>query len=252
MPDRDPRPALIALYGSYFAYMGVIQPYLPAWLRDHGFGPSVLAVLLAIQPVAKLAAPWTWGRWADRSGRRRFLLGTGLLLGVGALAALGVAGSPASVALALAVLAFGTAPVLPFAEATALEQAERHHFRYGPVRLWGSLGYVGAAAGFGAVLDRTGSGAGPAAALVLLLLAATATWRLPAAEGASDPKGRQAGSVLSQIRETRSLRLFAGCALMQVGHGGYYAFYTLRLQDLGYPGWAIGSLWALAVLCAGW
>jgi PPP family 3-phenylpropionic acid transporter len=55
--------------------------------------------------------------------------------------------------------------------------------------------------------------------------------------------------VLSQIRETRSLRLFAGCALMQVGHGGYYAFYTLRLQDLGYPGWAIGSLWALAVLC---
>ena len=69
--ERDPRPALALFYAAYFANMGILVPFLPPWLREQGIAPTTIGALLALQPLAKMVAPWTWGRWADRTGERR-------------------------------------------------------------------------------------------------------------------------------------------------------------------------------------
>ena len=57
------------------------------------------------------------------------------------------------------VYALCVAPGVPFAEASALEQAAERGFAYGRVRLWGSVSFVVAAATAGAALGpRPGSG----------------------------------------------------------------------------------------------
>lgn len=245
---RDPRTALSLFYAAYFANMGILIPFLPPWLRAQGLAPSAIGILLATQPLLKLVAPWTWGALADRTGERRVPLIAALLLSASALAVLGLA-TPASFAALLALVALyaaGSAPALPYAEATSLEQADRHGFDYGTVRLWGSLTFIVASVGFGVVVDRVGAPAGflAGAGFLIAALACVALW--PAAErhGPARPRApARAGADRSTVR------LFVACAAMQASHGGYYAFYSIRLQDLGHDAVVIGAMWGFGVLC---
>ena len=62
--------------------------------------------------------------------------------------------------------------VWDYSTATALEQADRRRFAYGPVRLWGSVAFIGSSWIFGVVVDRTGAPVGFLAGAGLLLVAA--------------------------------------------------------------------------------
>jgi len=247
--ERDPRPALALFYAAYFANLGIFLPFLPPWLREQGLAPAAIGALLAVQPLAKLAAPWTWGRWADRASERRLPLAVALVGAAAALAALGALRPTGLAALfaIVAVYAVGTSPSLPYAEATSLEQADRRGFAYGPVRLWGSIAFIVASGGFGLAVDRVGEPNGflAGAALLVVAIGAVAAWpaaESPSASSSSTPRGRRRVGV-------GTARLFAACAAMQASHGAYYAFYSIRLRDLGMGGTAIGALWALGVAC---
>lgn len=242
----SPRIPIAAFYAAYFANMGILLPFLPPWLRGQGIDAASIGVLLSMQPAAKLLAPWTWGRWADARGGRRGLLVAGTLGAAVALLILGAGGPTSMLVLAalLAVYAFCTAPALPYAEATALEQSEFLGLSYGSMRLWGSVAFMGTSLGFGTVVDRVGGATGLWVAAGFLLLAAAAAAGMPAARA---PLPDVADRVA--LPAPGMAWFFAAGALMQASHGAYYAFYSIRLQDLGYGGAAIGALWAFAVLC---
>jgi PPP family 3-phenylpropionic acid transporter len=247
--ERDPRPALAIFYAAYFANMGILVPFLPPWLREQGIAPATIGALLALQPLAKMVAPWTWGRWADRTGERRVPLAIAMACGALAIAALGAlrpTGLGALFAI-VAVYAVCSAPGLPYAEATVLEQSDRRRFAYGPVRLWGSVAFIGSSWGFGILVDRTGAPVGFLAGAGLLAVAGIAAAAWPPAETAASsrpPSPVPHGSV-----GAGTVRLFVACALMQASQGAYYGFYSIRLREIGYGGAAIGALWALGVLC---
>jgi PPP family 3-phenylpropionic acid transporter len=153
--------------------------------------------------------------------------------------------------LGLGLYAFCVAPALPFAEATALEQAEAQGFAYGRVRLWGSLAFVAVAAASGAAIGGVPGRTLLVAAAGMLALGAVAATGFPSPPpGAGSTTSRRGGAGVARTLRDRSLwRLLAACTLMQAGHGPYYAFYSIRLETLGYSGTAIGLLWALAVIC---
>jgi MFS transporter, PPP family, 3-phenylpropionic acid transporter len=251
----DPRPALAAVYAGHFAHLGIVLPFLPPWLLERGFGPLAIGALLALGPAAKVAAAWTWGRWADRSGRRRGLLVLAGILAAAAFAALPLPEAFLLVFLLMAVYAFAVAPVLPFAEATALEQADVHGFSYGPVRLWGSVSFMVASWGYGALRGTFSGEAGIVLAAGFLALTSLLALALPrplreaslTARSGVPAAGRSPGSPRPLLSRPGLVRFLASCALMQVSHGAYYAFYSIRLQNLGYGSTAIGLLWALGV-----
>ena len=247
--ERDPRPALAIFYAAYFANMGILVPFLPPWLREQGIAPTTIGALLALQPLAKMVAPWTWGRWADRTAERRVPLVIAMLCASIAIAALGglrPTGLGALFAI-VAVYAVCSAPGLPYAEATVLEQSDRRRFAYGPVRLWGSVAFIGSSWIFGIFVDRTGAPVGFLAGAGLLVIAAVAAAAWPPAETA--PSSRPLTPAPSGSVGTGTVRLFVACALMQASQGAYYGFYSIRLRELGYSGAVIGALWALGVLC---
>jgi PPP family 3-phenylpropionic acid transporter len=193
-----------------------------------------------------------WGRWADRSGRRRELLVLSAFSAAAALAAMVRIDGFTSLTLLMVFYGFVRAPLLPYIEATTLEQSERLDFAYGPIRLWGSLSFIVFSTGIGALQGWLSLDTALLIGALLLGLCALLSMALPAprlqlddqrpAKGRSDAGGTGAGRF-------GLVRFLAACALMQVSHGAYYTFYSIRLQDLGYGGMAIGLLWAFAVLC---
>jgi PPP family 3-phenylpropionic acid transporter len=248
-PDgRDPRPRLALIYAAKFGHLGIVMPFLAPWIQGRGMGPAAIGVLLALPALFKILAPWCWGRWADRSGRRRELLAVAALTAAAALAGLVFSGGPLVLALLMLLYSFARAPVLPYVEATSLEQSDLRGYAYGPVRLWGSLAFVVTSSGVGALSGWISLEAGLLAAAAMLAFCGVLGPTLPAPVQRGQRDAPEDGTTMRRL-PPGLVRFLAACALMQVSHGAYYTFYSIRLQDLGYGGAVIGSLWAFAVIC---
>lgn len=84
--------------------------------------------------------------------------------------------------------------------------------------------------------------------LMLTLLAAGIATSLAVPEGGATAAMRTQLPLREVLRHPTVLALFVVCFFMQVGHGPYYAFYSIYLQDHGYSATVIGQLWALGVV----
>jgi PPP family 3-phenylpropionic acid transporter len=237
---------LSAFYFSYFAYVGVLAPYFSLWLAAQGFGAPQIAFVLAMPQIARVFAPAAWGWLADHGGRQReiVIFGTfSVLLGMASLYGVsGVAGVAVAM-LAMSVLSAGT---MPLVEASALAATEGRAGAYGPVRLWGSVGFVLAVLGVGAWLDI---GSAQNILPILVCLAASTcvvAFGIPVrARAAADAGGAPLGTLL---RRPDVLAFFAASICMQAAHGALYAFFSLYLEAAGYSKTATGVLWTLGVL----
>jgi PPP family 3-phenylpropionic acid transporter len=144
----------------------------------------------------------------------------------------------------VALLAFFRSPMGSLADTVALET----EVAYGPVRLWGSLGFLVAAVGGGRYLDPTSSGLLVAIALSLAVAALSAILLPSRGDDASSRPAEQMGRG-SSFEVPSELRLLVAWALaLEAAHSAYDLCYSLHLRDHGVNASTAGILWALGVL----
>ena len=236
---------------AYFAFAGLFGTYAPLWFQSLGFTTLAIGTLTSVQSATRVFAPYVWGWWADHTGRREQLLriavGGSLLASLGFFFALDYAW----IAGVCTVLFVCTAGVVPISEATLAHRVTVDGridlARYGRVRLWGSIGFIGAVTSGGFILDVAGLARFPFLGSALLGLLLAAAFCLPASQdsGSSGPSVRGA---LAVLREPAVAWFFVGIFLTVLAHTALYAFYSLDLASLGYDKGAIGLLWAVGVL----
>jgi MFS transporter, PPP family, 3-phenylpropionic acid transporter len=246
--------AAVSLF--YFGFAGLFGTYAPLWYQSLGYGTFAIGSLTSLQSATRLFAPYAWGWSADHSGRRETLLRVAVSGALAASLGFFIAPSYAWIAIVCVVLSLCTAGVVPISEA-----ALAHHVsnegrldiaRYGRVRLWGSLGFIGAVTTSGFVLQAAGVERFPLLCSGLLGLLLVATFRLPVTR---DPVHAQvlAKGALAVLRETVVAWFFVGTFLTVLAHTSLYAFYSLYLSSLGYGKGAIGLLWSVGVVVeVGW
>jgi MFS transporter, PPP family, 3-phenylpropionic acid transporter len=237
---------LAAFYLAYFAYIGAFTPYFPVYLAGRGLGSTEIAAVLSMPQLARIFAPAFWGWLADRTGAWRAVVVASCFALAAGFAAMpfvpGFAGITALVAATSIVSAGG----LPLVEAITLSALAGRSGHYGPIRLWGSVGFIVTVLLVGIWLDHHGSDSLPAIFLALALAALVASAALPVGGAAPRPS---ADTVSPPGHTTAAVRALIGAGFcMAVAHGALYAFFTLHLQRLGYSGKAIGALWTLGVL----
>lgn len=197
--------------------------------------------------LTKVVAPSVWGWLGDRSGQRVRLVRLGALAGAACFA--GVFAEPGFTGLLLVMLAFTFFwnAILPLYEVITLGVLGSQRDRYGRVRLWGSVGFIGAVALIGALLERL-----PVQLLPWLLLPvfagiAVSTFFLPPDPGKPRP-GVSLASLGSILSQRPVLVFFLMNLLLQVSHGPYYTFFSIHLAQHGYGKLETGLLWSLGVL----
>ncbi len=242
-----PSLRLSAYFCAYFLYAGALVPYFALYLAARGYGAGEIAMVLAMPQLARIAAPAFWGWLADRSGAARGIVvfsAAAVLAGFSLLRLLDGYGAAVAIMLVMSLLSAGA---LPLVEALTLGSLGARTEGYGPIRLWGSVGFVAGVLATGAWLD-----AHPPQSLlgVIVLLAA-----LTLAVSLLVPAGRVAGAggqsdarVAAVLRRPEVIAFFAACLCMNVAHGSLYAFYSIYLDAEGYSKSAIGVLWTLGVL----
>lgn len=238
---------LAAFYLAYFAYVGAFTPYFPVYLAGRGLHPAEVATVLAMPQLARIFAPTFWGWLADRTDARRAVVVVSCAAIVAGFALIPQAPGFRSITLVVAAMSVLSAGGLPLVEAITLSVLAGRSGHYGPIRLWGSIGFIAAVLLAGLWLDAHS----PAGLTVILLGLASAA--LVASAALPRPARRTPsaadGAFATGVRAPGSVRALIGAGFcMAAAHGALYAFLSLHLQRLGYSGMAIGALWTLGVL----
>lgn len=160
---------LSAFYFFYFAVLGVLVPYWGLYLKDLGFGPRHIGVLMAIPLATKIVAPNVWGWLADTVARGRSLLPLAAALALVIFTSLFAVESFLWLALAMVGFSFFWNATLPSMEAITLNFLGDQWHRYGVVRVWGSVGFIVLVGSMGWIID--GHGASMVLPAISLLLA---------------------------------------------------------------------------------
>jgi PPP family 3-phenylpropionic acid transporter len=229
--------------------VGVLMPFLPAVLAEHGLTPGQIATILATGSAVRLLAAPAVGRGADGLGDARTILllaaalATCTITGFAWLPTLWAPAFP--LLLAVAVLhAMVNAPVVPLSDALCLGASRRLRFDYGRVRSAGSASYIVAAVAAGGAVQQFGPVVVIWLASGCFLLTALAARGLPPM-----PAGGRGRAGFTALFADPAFRwLLPLSALIQGSHALYYGFATLHWQAAGLSSSVIGLLWGEGVV----
>jgi len=243
MPATALRLAL--LYAAIFFVSGVQLPFGPVWLASRRLSAAEIGAVLAVGQWIKVAVNPLAGLMADRGRDQRRVM---LVLSAATLAGFVLllpARGFAMLLLLSAIAGASFSPLLPLSDAMTLAAAYAGRLDYGRVRLWGSLGFIGATLLAGRLL------AGGDADVVLYLLIAgvlailAGALLLPRAA----PMARRPGhATWRNLLRPRFLAFLGTATAIQGSHGIYYAFGTLYWRSFGISDATIGLLWAEGVV----
>jgi PPP family 3-phenylpropionic acid transporter len=251
-------PRLALFYAAAFLVVGIQLPFWPVFLAGRRLDAQQIATVFAAAIWAKVIAGPAIGALADRLGARRGMMIALAALSCACYAALWpVTGFGALLALNL-VAGVAQSVLMPLGDSITLAAVRREGLDYGRVRVWGSVSFILAAVGSGAVLAGGAVlHAGSDNRVLLLVLAASALLAaacvaMPASEAAAWPRRARWGAPGGELRRLAGDRWFwlfvVSAAAVQSSHQLYYGFGTLYWRELGFSDTVIGVLWAEGVV----
>lgn len=237
---------LSAYYFFYFTFIGAFSPYFALYLRSLAFSAWDISLLMTQMQLMRLAGPFFWSALADRTGKRIAVI---RLTGIATFALFCVFFTARRFGIVLATMScfsFFWVAALPLLETLTFDHLREKPERYSRIRLWGSVGFIAAVLGVGALLDRWPVDAvlwacGFSLAMAGLCGLAVPEAGVPHASETHQPIGRV-------LRQPRVAALLTACFAMSAAHGAMNVFYTIFLTDHGYSKSAAGTLWTFGVL----
>ncbi|MEI7455972.1 MAG: MFS transporter [Nitrosomonadales bacterium] len=238
---------IAGFYFFYYAFIGMFAPYWSLYLQSIRFSAVEIGILMSVQPVMRMLAPSLWGWLADHTGQRLRVVQVAATLSAVFYLGVFVTTSFWGMLLVLALMSFFWSASMPLVEATTLSYLGKHTARYGRLRSWGSVGFIGSVVGLGYAFDYIAISwllwAGLISELGILLFSR----QLPETQVAAHHTDQQ--PIFNILLRPSVMLLFGACFLMSAAHGPYYTFFSIYLVEHGYAKSAVGGLWALGVIC---
>ncbi|MBA3995974.1 MAG: MFS transporter [Candidatus Accumulibacter sp.] len=243
---RLPYWRLSGYYFFHFAFIGAFSPYFGLYLQSLSFSAWDIGLLMSQMQLMRLFGPYLWSALADRLSRRLPIVRL-----AGAVSLLGFttfffAQRFESFLVAMALMAFFWSAALPLVETVTFDHLRQEPGRYSRIRMWGSVGFIVAVLGTGALLDSQ-----PIASVlwvIVAILCGILVYALVVPEAPAHPHVETHPPIASILRQPRVRALFAACIAMSAAHGAFYVFFSIYLSDHGYGKALVGGLWSLGVL----
>jgi PPP family 3-phenylpropionic acid transporter len=236
---------LSGFYFFYFASLGALIPYWSLYLKSLNFNAAAIGTMMAIIMGTKIISPNIWGWIADHTGKRMAIVRTGCILSLIAFAGVFISQQYWWLVAVMLLFSFFWNATLPQFEATTFTHLGKHTHRYSSIRLWGSVGFIVAVWLIGQFLDGSQITYLPMILMGLFIAIWGSSLAVP--EDAAGHLHLNHEPLRKILRRPEVLGLLSICFLMQLGHGPYYTFYSIYMQDHGYSLSTIGFLWALGV-----
>lgn len=236
---------LSGFYFFYFASLGALIPYWGLYLKSLDFTATAIGTMMAVIMGTKIVSPNIWGWIADHTGKRMAIVRFGGLLSVITFAGVFFVQSYWWLLLVMMLFSFFWNATLPQFEATTLNHLGNQVHRYSSVRLWGSIGFIVAVWMIGQQLEGNKISYLPMILMGLFITIWFSSMIVP--EEAAGHLKLTDEPLRKVLKRPEVVGLLTVCFFMQMGHGPYYTFYSIYMQEHGYSLSFIGFLWALGV-----
>lgn len=237
---------LSGYYFFYFAFNGAFMPYFGLYLQSLRFSAWDIGLLMSLMQVMRLFGPSVWGWLADRGQNRVFIVRLAGLVSLVGFTTFFWLREFVGMMIAMGLLAFFWSAALPLVESLTFNHLRERSAEYSRIRLWGSIGFIAAVLGAGALLDHV-----PLSGVLWvcwLFLAGILVLALTLTDAAPREHAGAASNVLMLLRQPKIQALFGACFAMSAAHGALYVFYSIHLADHGYSKTGVGALWSLGVV----
>ena len=222
------------------------MPYWSLYLKSIDMSAEAIGILSAIVVVTKIFSSLIWGWVVDHTGKRMQVIRYTLLLSMISFSLVLFYRDFWSLFLILFMFSIFWSAALPQIEATTLSHLGEASDSYTVVRIWGSISFIIAVLALGKFFDHQ-----PINLLLpILILSMLLVWvhslfipEIPKQDDSSNGK-----TFLEILLRPPVLALMAVCFLIQAGHGTYYTFFSIYLEEHHYSNSFIGIAWALGVL----
>lgn len=248
MPGQHPAAGRVSLAGFYFLYyamVGIVLPFLPAYLKSLALSATQVGLLLSISPLVSLLAPPLWGHLADRTGRASRVL-TGLTLGAAlAFSLFLVARSFPALVAAMMTYAFFASAFTPLIDSLAMHHVARTGGSYAHLRLFGSLGFIVSTVVFGLLVSRVDR---TLVLTPLVLLSLLVPWTLTLRDTAAPGPRPHPLAGLRLLRHPDFRWLLAATSLHWLACAPYHGSLSIHVMALGLPPAVVGLTAGAGVL----
>lgn len=246
-PAALPQWRLSGFYFAYYAALGAFTPYWSLFLKDRGHDIAAISVLMSLWYATRIVAPSGWGWLAGRSARPVRWLRIGCALTLGSFAAfLLPLGFAATFIAMCAFCAFYNA-VMPQFEALTLSHLSGRSERYGRIRVWGSVGFIGTVVALGVLFDHVAIGWLPLFMLPLFVALLAGSFANDYARAPADAIDDDGAAFAARLRRPEVIAFFVVALLVQLSFGPHYTFFSIYLEEHGYSASALGFYWGIAV-----
>lgn len=237
---------LSGYYFFYFSFLGAFSPYFGLYLQSLSFSAWDIGLLMSQMQMMRMFGPYLWGWLADRFGHRLEIIRLAGGISLAGFSAFFWLDRLPGMLVAMAALAFFWSSALPLVETLTFDHLRDECARYSRIRLWGSIGFIAAVMGTGAILDVVP----PIAVLWVCwgMLIGILAFALVLPEAAPAQMGGAAHSIAAILRQPKVKALMAACFMMSAAHGAFYVFYSIHLAGHGYSKTEVGALWSLGVV----
>ena len=230
---------LSAYYFFYFALVGVYIIFMPKVLLELGYSAIEVGIIYAAAPFMRFLLPFIFRHFVTLTFK--IYLFALLMTFIGTLLFLGTVDDFWFYLSTNLLFGASMGISLPYVETIALASLSKN--RYGKVRLWGSLGFMGIALWLGKILQE------PYEALYYLSAMAFLTLifgGILVKHDTVDHPGTQDNSSFSL---SKYWAFWLSVFLMQVGFGGFYNFFTIYETAHGISLEMVSWMWSFGVVC---
>lgn len=244
-----PSVRIAGYFVAIFLIQGTYLPFFPVYMSLNGVSEAQIGLVIAAPMVMRIVAtPFTMV-YADRLSDRRKALVLYSVCSLGIFSLLGFFSGFWPILLIVSAMAVFWTAVLPLSDALAVSLSRRDGSNYGRMRLWGSIAFIGANLGAGAIVEARGGDSVYLLLVAGLGLLVLGSLVLPKVERrpAQDEPGEGQSTFRLLSRPVFVLVLVAA-GLAQASHAFLYGFGSIGWKALGFSGGEIGTLWAVGVI----
>jgi len=257
-PVAEPRgiltPEFRATLYYFIQYMSgaVVTVYGGIWFADRGLSEAEIGILNALPVLIMLVLNVVVGRIADRAGDwRTIIVIGGVIAGVLPLALFFVSGFW-GILIVWTLMSLPAAAVGPVMDAATIRMTRRRGSQFGPIRAWGTVGYMVMLVVVGFVINWAGGGIFLPMFVGLSLLRTLAAFQLPRFRGPDGAQTQQQHSGAA-LRLRDAMQPFfvlplVGFSLVIATHNMQNAFQGLLWKEQGFSADVIGPLLAVAAI----
>ncbi len=167
-----------AIYFFYYGAAASLFPFLVIYYETLELSGYQIGFLAGVVPLIALFSAPFWGGLADATKKHKLLL----LLAIFTTIVIAFTLSYASLFLWLfpliVLLAFFIAPIMPIIDNSVMDLLADHKDQYGKLRLWGAIGWGGAAFMVGWLIERSGLTWAFYGYMILMSLGLLVVWKL--------------------------------------------------------------------------